>query len=110
MHSIKSKTKKLSKSKSKRLSKSKTKRLSKSKTKRLIFPRGKSIFSKKKLSKTIKRRMTVKKCNNLLKDKIKINMIELKQGKYKSRGQAIAVSYSQIKKENPKCKKYFDKK
>ena len=61
-------------------------------------------------SKSIKRRMTVKKCNNLLKNKIKINMIELKQGKYKSRGQAIAVSYSQIKKENPKCKKYFDKK
>ena len=96
MHSIKSKTKRLSKSKTKRLSKSKSKILSKSKTKRL--------------SKTIKRRMTVKKCNNLLKDKIKINMIELKQGKYKSRGQAIAVSYSQIKKENPKCKKYFDKK
>lgn len=48
-----------------------------------------------------------KRCKKLLKNKIKINMHEMKEGKFKHRGQALAVSYSQIKKKCPECKKYF---
>lgn len=46
----------------------------------------------------------MEKCKNYLKDKITINMQEYKSGKYKSRAQAIAVSYAQIKKRHPECK------
>jgi hypothetical protein len=51
-----------------------------------------------------------KKCKKLLSNKIKTNTREFKKKsilrngrKFKSRSQAIAVSYSQIKKTNPKC-------
>ena len=44
------------------------------------------------------------KCNKFLQTKIKVNLKEYKKGKYKSRKQAIAVSYSQTKKKFPKCK------
>lgn len=45
-----------------------------------------------------------KKCNCLLSRKIRKN---IKEKKYKSRKQAIAVSYSQIKKSFPKCKRIY---
>lgn len=44
-------------------------------------------------------------CRALLSSKISINMKEYKKGVFKSPKQAIAVSYSQIKKKFPSCKK-----
>jgi hypothetical protein len=48
-----------------------------------------------------------RRCKNLLKKKIEINLKEYGKGKYVSRSQAIAVSYSQVKKKNPSCSRYF---
>ena len=45
-----------------------------------------------------------------LKDKIRINIDEYKSGRYSSRSQAIAVSYSQVLKKHPKCKKSLRRK
>ena len=49
-------------------------------------------------------------CKDLLKEKVGINMGELKNGRFVSRQQAIAVSYSQVKKMKPLCGKYFTRK
>lgn len=58
---------------------------------------------------TKKRSYRVKKskrsCKSLLNKKISINMSEYKRGRFKSPGQAIAVSYAQVKSKNPGCKK-----
>lgn len=43
------------------------------------------------------------KCRSYLKNKIRKNMKEYKSGRYSSRAQALAVSYSQVKKKYPKC-------
>jgi len=56
---------------------------------------------KKKMSKNSRR------CKNLLKKKVSINIKEYRKGRYKSRSQAIAVAYSQVKKSNQSCKKVF---
>ncbi len=48
-------------------------------------------------------------CKHKLKQKIKINMKEWKRKRFKSQKQALAVSYAQVKKKFPKCKKYFRK-
>ena len=48
--------------------------------------------------------LSEKYCKDMLKKKIKINIHE---GKYSSRKQAIAVAYSQVKKRSPICKKVF---
>jgi len=48
--------------------------------------------------------MTVARCKSVLKEKIKINMKEYNDGKYANRKQAIAVAYSQIKRQYPQCK------
>jgi hypothetical protein len=45
-------------------------------------------------------------CKEQLKKKIDIN---IKEGKFSSRKQAIAVAYSQVKKRSPVCKKVFKK-
>ena len=45
------------------------------------------------------------KCKTYLKNKIKINMNELKKGKFKSVPMAVAVSYSQVMKKHPACKR-----
>ncbi len=50
------------------------------------------------------------KCKKYLQDKIRINMNEYKSGRYSSRSQAIAVSYSQVLKKHPKCKKSLRRK
>jgi len=47
------------------------------------------------------------KCQELLSDKISINMGEFKEGKWKNRKQALAVSYSQVNNKYPKCEKFF---
>lgn len=49
-------------------------------------------------------------CNKLLKKKIRKNMDEYKSGRYSSRQQALAVSYSQVKKMSPYCSRYFKRK
>ena len=46
-------------------------------------------------------------CQTKLKNKIRINMAEYKKGRFSSRKQALAVSYAQVKKKSPICKKYF---
>jgi hypothetical protein len=48
-------------------------------------------------------------CNQALRKKIRLNMDEYKKGRYSSRQQALAVSYSQIKKSSPYCRRYFRK-
>ena len=48
--------------------------------------------------------MTVSRCKSALKEKIRINTREYNNGKYANRKQAIAVAYSQIKKNYPQCK------
>ena len=66
--------------------------------------------SSKKKSKKMSKKSSVRTktgCNDLLKNKIRVNMKELKDGRFASRQQAIAVSYSQVKKSSPYCKRYF---
>lgn len=53
------------------------------------------------------KRTTKSSCKLALSKKIKRNMREYKQGRYSSQAQAIAVSYSQISKKKPGCKRYF---
>ena len=53
------------------------------------------------------KRTTKSSCKLVLSKKIKRNMREYKQGRYSSQAQAIAVSYSQISKKKPGCKRYF---
>ena len=60
--------------------------------------------SKKKMSRNSRR------CKNLLKKKVEKNLKEYVKGKYSSRSQAIAVSYSQVKKMSPSCSKVFRRK
>ena len=46
-------------------------------------------------------------CNKKLSGKIRIN---IKEGRFSSRKQAIAVAYSQVKKKSPMCNKFFKRK
>ena len=55
-------------------------------------------------------RKSSKKCRERLQKKIRINMGEYKSGRYSSRAQALAVSYAQIKKKYPSCKRSLSKK
>jgi len=71
--------------------------------KRRSMIKGRS-FGRKKIS---KRRLTKLECKKKLSLKIAKNIKEFKNGKFKSRSQAIAVSYSQVKKKYPECKRYF---
>jgi hypothetical protein len=68
--------------------------------------RKRSHRSKRKMSKkrSYKRNSSTR-CKNLLKKKIEINIKEYKKGRYVSRAQAVAVSYSQIKKKHPACRR-----
>ena len=66
--------------------------------------------SKSKSKNKNKVKKSIEQCKKELQKKIRINMYEYKSGRYKSPKQALAVSYSQIKKKYPSCKKYFDKK
>jgi hypothetical protein len=50
---------------------------------------------------------TKNRCQSLLKKKISINMKEYNEGKFVSRPQAVAVSYSQVRKSFPGCKGFF---
>jgi len=62
----------------------------------------------RKAGKTTKRSSHAKRsCQTKLKNKIRINMSEYKKGRFSSRQQALAVSYAQVKKKSPGCKRYF---
>lgn len=54
--------------------------------------------------------MRRKSCKSRVSSKIRINMREYKKGVYKSRAQAVAVSYSQVLKKYPHCKKTLARK
>ncbi len=70
--------------------------------------RGSRKVSKRRSRKTSKRSSHTKRsCQTKLKNKIRINMSEYKKGRFSSRQQALAVSYAQVKKKSPSCKKYF---
>jgi hypothetical protein len=49
-------------------------------------------------------------CKQRLSKKIGININEMKDGRYVSRAQAIAVAYKQIAKEFPHCKRFISAK
>ncbi len=66
--------------------------------------------SKKPKLSSHKKKKRVSKCRKYLSEKIKINMNELKNGRFKNRKQAIAVSYSQVKKDHPACRRFLNKK
>ena len=68
------------------------------------------MFGRGKTKRRTTKRKTKSKCRQYLNDKIKINMKEYKQGLFSNRKQAIAVSYSQITKKYPHCKKTFSRK
>jgi len=63
--------------------------------------------SHKKSSKYSKPFYTNNRCQGLLKKKISINMKEYNAGKFVSRPQAVAVSYSQVRKSFPRCNKFI---
>jgi hypothetical protein len=58
----------------------------------------------KKTKKSAKKSPT---CKQRLSEKIAININEMKDGRYVSRAQAIAVAYKQIAKEFPHCKRFI---
>ena len=51
-----------------------------------------------------------KSCLKDFEKKKKINFAEYKKGKYINNKQALAVTYSQVFRKNPKCEKYIGKK
>ena len=63
--------------------------------------------SKKRSSRGKRSSRAKRSCQTKLKNKIRINMAEYKKGRFSSRKQALAVSYAQVKKKSPSCKKYF---
>lgn len=69
--------------------------------------RGKRSSRGKSSSRTKRSSRGKRSCQTKLKNKIKINMAEYKKGRFSSRKQALAVSYAQVKKKSPSCKKYF---
>jgi len=63
--------------------------------------------TKKSVEKKTKKSPT---CRQRLSEKIGININEMKEGRYVSRAQAIAVAYKQIAKGFPYCKRYLSAK
>ena len=54
--------------------------------------------------------MTIARCKEELKEKIKNNLREYKRGeRYVNRAQSIAVAYGQVQKKYPSCKKHLRK-
>jgi hypothetical protein len=81
---------------------------SRKKSYRKTTKRGSRKTTKRGSRKTSKRgSLTKRSCQTKLKNKIRINMAEYKKGRFSSRQQALAVSYAQVKKKSPGCKRYF---
>ena len=74
------------------------------KTEYIVAKKTNGIKYWKKLSKE------EKSCLKDFEKKKKINFAEYKKGKYINNKQALAVTYSQVFKNNPKCEKYIGKK
>jgi SMC interacting uncharacterized protein involved in chromosome segregation len=71
---------------------------------------AKSATRSRSRSTSVKKRRDVKGlCKKRLQKKIETNIKEYEMGKYQSRAQAIAVSYAQVNKSFPECRKYFNK-
>jgi len=76
---------------------------------RKSYKKSRKSYKKSRVS---KKRHSKEKCKKLLSNKIRINTKKMNNGKLKSgsgaivssREQAIAISYSQLKKKYPKCK------
>lgn len=51
-----------------------------------------------------------KKCNKLFQKKLSTNLSEYKKGRYQNYKQALAITYSQVLRKNPKCSKYITSK
>lgn len=75
----------------------------------MVSKSKKSLYKK---SKKLKKKSLKSFCRRKLSKKISINIKEMKSGnkRIKSPRQAIAISYSQIKKKYPKCIKSLKKK
>jgi hypothetical protein len=58
-------------------------------------------------SRAIRSKMTKKDCKKLVSETIGRN---IRENKFKSRKQAIAVAFSQIKKSHPQCRKFLERK
>lgn len=59
--------------------------------------------SKRRSKKRVVYSKLSKRCKGLLNKKISKNMREYKNGRYSSRSQALAVSFNQFLKSNPRC-------
>jgi hypothetical protein len=99
--SIKSRRKINKSNNASRITKSKAKSIRKSKLKTSRKSRM-NRTTKKTVKKSTKNSLRDDFCKTLLKDKIAYNMNEYKSGRWKSRKQALAVSYSQMRR-NSKC-------
>ena len=66
--------------------------------------------SRKSVKSRKSRKSRKSKCREYLKDKIAMNINEMKEGRYISKSQAIAVAYSQIRKKHPSCKRILTRK
>ena len=66
--------------------------------------------SRRKSRRRSPRKSPSKNCREHLQKKIRINMEEYKSGRYSSRAQAVAVSYAQVKKKYPYCKRSLSRK
>lgn len=80
---------------------------SRTKSRKQSKARSRNKGSRKRSLKNVR---TKSKCKDLLQKKVKKNMQEYKKGRYVSRQQALAVSYSQVKKASPYCNRYFKRK
>jgi hypothetical protein len=90
----------------------KSRRRKRSKSKKPCKPdqrRSKRTGRCAKYVRVINKSKTETQCKKRLSDKIRINMEEMEAGRFSSRRQAVAVSYSQINKKYPGCKKYFSR-
>lgn len=85
------------------------KSLTSTKKKSMRKSRRKSVRKSVRKSKRKSRRQSPqeKKCRKMLAKKVAINMEEYREGRFLYPKQAVAVSYSQVKKKSPKCRKYF---
>jgi hypothetical protein len=80
------------------------KRRSPKRSKKSVKRRSPKKSAKRSKRKT-PRSATASKCRDWLQDKISINMKEYNKGRWVSRAQAVAVSYSQVKNKHPECKR-----
>ena len=89
-----------------------SKRSSKRSSKQTIrsFMRSRRRRRRRTKSKRRSKMRYTSKCKQYLQDKIRINMDEYKSGRFSSRQQAIAVSYSQTIKKHPSCKRVLTRK